>query len=230
MNLAIFDLDGTLVDDTKVDWECYARALELEFRLDISNLTWDENTHVTGLGITRWAFQQVFGRYPEAEEIQRLIDRFVDLLKASYMSDSQCFNEIPRAGYLLRLLLDTSDWKIAIATGDWHDPATYKLKCAKISIEGIPLSTTDDTLSREGIVRNCTAKAQTHYGADRFSKIVSIGDGSWDVKVAKALRLPFIGVGDKASLTRSGAVHVVQDYRDPESFIELLNEAKVPNF
>lgn len=77
---------------------------------------------------------------------------------------------------------------------------------------------------------HCIAKAQVHYQVDKFAKIVSIGDGAWDIKTAKALRLPFIGVGDKAHLTRLGAVHVVQDYREPDGFIQLLENAKIPNF
>lgn len=75
---------------------------------------------------------------------------------------------------------------------------------------------------------NCIAKAQEHYRVDQFSKVVSIGDGIWDINTAKSLKLPFIGVGDKAHLTRLGAVHVVQDYRDPEGFIQLLENAKLP--
>jgi len=229
MKLAIFDMDGTLTNTNKVDGECFARSLQLEFGVDITSLPWDEDTHITGSGITYWIFQQVFARYPEAEEIQRLINRFVGLLKEAHQASPQFFNEIAGAGYLLRLLSGTSDWKIAIATGDWYAPATHKLKCAKIPIEGIPLSTSDDVFSREDIVTNCIAKAQIHYGVDRFSKIVSIGDGVWDIKTAKALRLSFIGVGDVAYLTRWGVVHVVQDYCDPEGFIQLLEDAEMPN-
>jgi phosphoglycolate phosphatase-like HAD superfamily hydrolase len=224
MKLAIFDNDGTLVDTDQADEDCFARALELEFGTTGASMNWADYTHVTDSGITREIFQQVFGRYPEPEEIRRLTDRFVDLLK----SYSQRFNEIPGARDLLRLLSDTSDWKIAIATGGWYAPATYKLKCANISIEDIPLSTADDVISREDIVRDCIAKAQTHYGVNRFSKIVSVGDGVWDVKTAKKLGLPFIGVGDEARLRGWDAFHVVQDYRDPMGFIQLLEEAQIP--
>jgi len=83
MKLAIFDMDGTLTNTNKVDGECFARSLQLEFGVDITSLPWDEDTHITGSGITYWIFQQVFARYPEAEEIQRLINRFVSLLKES---------------------------------------------------------------------------------------------------------------------------------------------------
>lgn len=238
MNLAIFDIDGTLVDTNQVDGECFVRAVELEFGVtsvneewklgEVSLGRWDSYPHITDSGITREVFQRAFARYPEAGEIQRLSDRYIRLLKASYESGPQRFREVNGAGNLLRRLSGRPDWKIGMATGGWRALATYKLTCAKIPVEDIPISTSDDAISRQDIVKECVARARNHHRVDRFSKTVSIGDGVWDVETARALELPFIGVGDEARLREWGAFHVVQDYRDPMGFIQLLEEAQIP--
>ncbi|OGG57265.1 MAG: hypothetical protein A3F84_12060 [Candidatus Handelsmanbacteria bacterium RIFCSPLOWO2_12_FULL_64_10] len=238
MNLAIFDIDGTLIDTNRVDGECYARAMELEFGVSSVNEEWrwgnknlgrwDSYPHITDSGITAEIFQRAFARGPRAEEIQLFIERYVNLLKASYASEPHLFNEVPGAGNILRQLSATSDWKVGIATGGWRALATYKLRCARISTEGVPCSTSNDAVSREDIVNTCIAKAQSHYDTGRFSKIVSIGDAAWDVRTARALGLPFIGVGNEDRLRRLGAVHTVQDYSDPERFIQVLESAAPP--
>jgi phosphoglycolate phosphatase-like HAD superfamily hydrolase len=239
VNLAIFDIDGTLTDTNKVDGACYGRAMELEFGVtsvdrewkfgEVSLGRWDTYPHITDSGIIREIFQRAFKRDPEAEEIRRFIERYVGLLKESYRSSPHHFNQIAGAGHILRHLSETPAWKIGIATGGWFALATYKLKCTGISTAGIPLSTADDAVSREDIVKSCVARAQSHYRVGRFSKIVSIGDGAWDIKTARALGLPFIGVGDPKRLTQEGAVHTVQDYRDPDGFVGLLEKAEMPS-
>jgi len=238
VNLAIFDIDGTLTDTNRVDGACYGRAMELEFGVisvgkewkfgEVSLGRWDTYPHITDSGIIREIFQRAFRCDPEAEEIRRFIERYVGLLKESYESSPHHFSQIAGAGHILRQVSKTSDWRVGIATGGWFALATCKLKCAGISTEGIPLSTADDAVSREDIVKSCMAKSQSHYRVDRFSKIVSIGDGVWDIKTARALRLPFIGVGDTKRLMQEGAVHTVQDYRDPDGFIGLLEKAEIP--
>jgi phosphoglycolate phosphatase-like HAD superfamily hydrolase len=240
MNLAIFDIDGTLAATNRVDGECFVRAVEMtfgvtsvdeEWRLGERGLgKWYEYPHITDAGIAREVFQRAFARWPEAEEIQRLADRYIGLLQASYASEPRRFREIAGAGDLLRRLSGLPDWRVAVATGGWRALATYKLQCARIPVEGLPFSTSDEGISREEIVTDCVARARAHYGIDRFARIVSIGDGAWDVKTARALGLPFIGVGEEARLTGWGALHVVQDYRDPVAFIRLLEEAQIPNY
>ena len=156
-----------------------------------------------------------------------MMNRLVSLLKDSFKADPRYFSEVLGARSLLLELPDMTDWKIAIATGGWHRSADFKLQCLGLSTKGIPISTADDAVSRECIVTSCITKAKLHYGVDRFSKIVSIGDGVWDIGTANNLSLPFIGVGDKTYLERFGATHTVQDFRDVDHFVHLL-EVVIP--
>ena len=64
-----------------------------------------------------------------------------------------------------------------------------------------------------------------------FARIVSIGDGLWDVRTARKLNFPFLGIGSGAreeELRRAGATHVLQDFADYDGLIQYLEEAEVP--
>ena len=226
MKLAIFDIDGTIINTNKIDGGCFAQALRIEFGITSINTNWAEYKHATDSSITREIFQQKFTRSPKTEEIQRFVKRFVSLLKALYLSDPECFHEILGSKLLVQLLSINSDWKIGMATGGWFASSVYKLNCAGIHFEGIPFTAADDAITREDVVLKCIAKAQVYYGVNKFSKIVSVGDAIWDIQTAKSLKLPFIGVGDKDHLTRLGVNHTIQNYSDLQSFIQLLEKVE----
>ena len=63
------------------------------------------------------------------------------------------------------------------------------------------------------------------------NETLEVGDTVRDVRTAKNLRLPFIGVarGSKADVLRdNGAHHVIEDYHDIERCLRYLEEAKTP--
>jgi len=73
--------------------------------------------------------------------------------------------------------------------------------------------------------------AQQTYGQSRFERIVSVGDGIWDVQAATNLGIPFVGVGKgerEHSLRQAGATHVLESYSDYRQLINCLEEAEVP--
>jgi phosphoglycolate phosphatase-like HAD superfamily hydrolase len=69
------------------------------------------------------------------------------------------------------------------------------------------------------------------HGVKGFSRILSIGDGVWDVRAARSLKLPFVGIGRGAGAERLaglGASHVLPDFRDLGTVFKAMNEALVP--
>ena len=50
-------------------------------------------------------------------------------------------------------------------------------------------------MKREEIVSAAIKNALTYYHADKFERVISVGDGLWDLLTAKNLDLEFIGVG-----------------------------------
>ena len=228
MKLAVFDIDGTLLDTNRVDADCYVRALEIELGIVGVGQDWDRFTHVTASGILAEIFQKNFNRPPDIEIFQKVEDSFVGLLKQAHQSDPRQFTEIKGARDMLRHLSRTDDWATAIATGDWRASAAFKMECAGLSLDDYPSSTSDDSPAREELVRLSIARAKALYGAEKFSRIVCIGDGRWDIRAAARLELPFIGVGDEDFLQGLGANDVVNNYNDIEGFVRLLDSAQRP--
>lgn len=119
--------------------------------------------------------------------------------------------EIPGAGAFVTLLL-ARGWRIALCTGAWGDSARLKLSRAGLPRD-LPLASCDDDISREGILR----QGITFAGGSEEDTVVSFGDAPWDVRAARSLHMPFIGIASglrAEELRRSGAAEVCEDFRD----------------
>jgi phosphoglycolate phosphatase-like HAD superfamily hydrolase len=153
------------------------------------------------------------------------------LLEDYRVKDSSLFAEIAGAASMLERLNQEPEWKVAIASGGWRDSAILKLKAARIEANNCPAAFADDGYSREEILQSAISKAKSLYQQNRFARIVSIGDGVWDVRTARNLEFPFLGIGiedAERKLRRAGASHVIKDFADYEKLIRYLTEAKVP--
>ncbi|MEK6279695.1 MAG: HAD family hydrolase [Acidobacteriota bacterium] len=231
MKLAIFDIDGTLTNTNSVDDECFVKSLAEAHAITEIDTDWAAYPHTTDSGITRHVFQKQFGRDPEEPELEKLKDSFVRMLSAQYLSDSSNFAEIAGASVALTRLRQEPDWAVAIATGCWRESALLKLRAAKIDVDGIPAAYAEDGLSREEILEAAVSQSLAQQGLGSFEKIVSIGDGLWDVRTARHLNFAFLGVGcgeSGAMLYRAGAKHVIEDFADYDQLVRFLNEAEVP--
>jgi len=231
VKLAIFDIDGTLTNTNSVDNDCFVKALAEAHAITNIDTDWATYPHTTDSGITLHIFQEKFGRSPEETELGEFKRCFVNMLSDQYQSNSSSFAEIAGASIALNRLKRESDWVVAIATGCWRESALLKLKAAKLDIDGIPAAYAEDGLSREDILKAAVAQSLEHYRVRSFGKIVSIGDGLWDVRAAGRLHFAFLGVGcgeAAARLRRAGAKHVIEDFSDYGQLLRLLIEAEIP--
>jgi len=230
MNLAIFDIDGTLTNTNVIDAQCYVRAVEAEFGIDATGLNWADYTYVTDIGITNQMFQERFGRLPAADEVARLRRRLVDLLEQAFGTTPHAFTEIAGANAALDWLRGQPGWVVAIATGCWQASARMKLRSARIAADDIPAAFCEDGHSREDVVQAARDRALAHHRLESFDRVVSIGDGPWDITTAKRLTLPFVGVCADGghSLRRRGVSHVMRDLTDNHALLHCLLEANVP--
>ena len=231
MNLAIFDIDGTLTKTDSIDDVCFVQALADSHSITGISTDWAGYSHTTDSGITLDIFRERFSRAPEEAELLKFKSHFVRLLEDYRIKDSSLFAEIAGAASMLERLNQEPEWKVAIASGGWRDSAILKLKVAGIEANNFPAAFADDGYSREEILQSAITKAENLYQQNRFARIVSIGDGLWDVRTARNLEFPFlgIGVGDaERKLRRAGATHVIKDFEDYEKLIRCLMEAKVP--
>ncbi len=231
MNLAIFDIDGTLTNTNGVDDKCFVTALSEVHAITGINTDWSTYPHTTDSGITSHVFKERFGRDPESVELDRLKSCFVDLLNEQHKANSSNFAPIAGAALALSRLQREPDWTVAIATGAWRESALLKLKVANINVNGLPAAFAEDGLSRESILKSAVAKALEKGRVNSFEKTVSIGDGLWDVRTARSLDFAFLGIGraeTAVKLTQAGAKNVIADFVDYDVFIKSLIEAEVP--
>lgn len=231
MKLAILDIDGTLTDTSHVDTICFTRAVAETHGVMEIGASWTNCPHVSDSGVAHQIFLDHFNREPTDEDLSPLKTRFFDLLHQHHALDPAYFAEIPGAQQMVAQLAQKDDWVITIATGCWHGSAKMKLAAAGIELERFPGGFAEDARPREGIVQAAIDRARQHYGIGNFTRIVSVGDGLWDVRTAANLGLNFVGIasGDRAqTLNHAGARHIVGDYRDINRFFEFLNLAEIP--
>lgn len=232
MNLAIFDIDGTLTKTDQIDDICFVRAMADAHAITNVSTDWAGYSHTTDSAITLEIFKHQFNRLPEEAELVKFKSHFVRLLEDYQAKDSSLFAEIAGASSMLRRLNQEHNWRVAIATGGWRVSAALKLKVAGIEADAFPAAFADDGLSREEILQLAISKAETWYQQNHFARIVSIGDGIWDVRTAHNLKFPFIGIAaeDDAEkrLRRAGATHIIKDFIGYERFISYLTKAEVP--
>jgi phosphoglycolate phosphatase-like HAD superfamily hydrolase len=232
MKLVIFDIDGTLTQTSHIDAICYTRAFADTHGLDVLAEHWSDCPHVSDSGVTRHLFQHYFGRDPSDHESGAIKQRLVDLLEESRRTDRSYFAEIPRAAETFNQLVESRGWSKAIATGCWQPSAEMKLRAASINYQGVPGGFAEDGIARELIVGAAISRSLNHYRRDNFDRIVSVGDGVWDVNTAARLGLAFIGVAGGAraeTLREAGAKHVIPDFEDARRFFECLEEAEAPD-
>ncbi len=227
MKLAVFDIDGTLTETNKVDDECFIRAFAASHQITNIETDWTKYTHVTDSGLVSEIFNQRLGRSPNEEDFLAFKSRFIENLNEFASKDETLFAEVSNAKAMLEKLKLEKDWVIALATGCFYDSAKLKLEKAKIDVKDFPIGTADDAISREEILQTAIEKSLEKYGLEEFEKIVSIGDGVWDVQTAKNLSLDFIGIasGKRAeALREEGADYTIKDFRDYENFLSYLNK------
>ena len=231
MNLVIFDIDGTLTDTNEVDEAGFAQAVMREFGFTGFSTDWSDYEHC----VDRFIVGELVHRYAQravtAEELERFQNTFLQVLRDACTEAPERFTPIAGAAKLLARLREDANQAIAFATGGYRLTAGFKLEQAGLEVADLPLASADDGLSREEIIGTAQARAGRAYGVSHFARIVSVGDGLWDLRTARSLNLPFMGVGVGARAERlraAGAGAVVADYREVDAILRLLASTRVP--
>lgn len=231
MKLAIFDIDGTLTETNEVDSVCFVRAMADAHAVEGMDTNWGGYAHTTDSFITREILRERFGRAPDEGELTKFRSRFVSLLEDYRAKDATLFAEVGGASKALARLGREHGWGLAVASGCWRGSGEMKLRAAGLELGDVPAAFAEDGLSREEILLAAVGRAREFYGLESFERVVSLGDGLWDVRAARNLGFAFVGVGGgvrAARLRRAGASHVVGDFKDYGRLIRCLSEAEVP--
>jgi phosphoglycolate phosphatase-like HAD superfamily hydrolase len=227
--LAIFDIDGTLTDTNGVDDECYRAAVAEALGVPERDIDWSGAAHVTDAGILDFLCTVHRRSSPTPDDLARARTGFITRLTESLERFPTRFVPIPGAPDALPYLA-TTGWRVAFATGGWGPSARMKLSAAGIPFDEAVLACADDALTRAEIVQLARARAERVYQC-QFGRVVSLGDGSWDVQTAAALQLPFVGIGggERANRLRAcGATTVLPDYANLGAFMAAIESATPP--
>ena len=207
MNLVMLDIDGTLTQSYEYDREIF--GLAIAEMLGCPPVDADLNGYVdkTSLGVTLEAISRLTGRSPKEDEIEEVKRRVLRHLERMYRESPGNFGEVPGASRFLERLRKLDGAAIAIATGCWRSEALFKLRASGLSVDGIPMATSDDNRDRKRIMEIAAGRAQDFYACPGFERVVYLGDGLWDLQTSRSLGYSFIGIGPR-----------VQTLKDSEAF------------
>jgi beta-phosphoglucomutase-like phosphatase (HAD superfamily) len=226
MNIAVFDIDGTLTQTCNRYDEYYAQAVEEALGVDISR-SWSDYVHSTDSGIMHEVCIRDTGLPPRPDQIAAAQERYLRKLRIVYTGGEA----IAGAGALIEVLASSSLWAIALATGNWAGAARFKLARAGITADSNPWATADDALDRKEIITLAIDRSAERLGLSRFDRIVYVGDAAWDVAAAHALGLAFVRRGSGLSNVQNHLRPSLSliDFRDQRAVFEALAGASVPS-
>lgn len=135
--LIIFDVDGTLCDTKEVEGRCYVEAIENVSGHSVASIDWSRYPEATSSAITQHLLSE-FG-VPNGAAVEKLVlAEFVARLDSESRRRPDSFRPTAGALELFENLGQREGYRIAIATGCWHDSAMLKLKRSGFRIEASP--------------------------------------------------------------------------------------------
>jgi phosphoglycolate phosphatase-like HAD superfamily hydrolase len=206
----VFDVDGTLIGGESTDWECFGAAFKEVAGFVLSEKFFAGIEEITAQAIVHQALGSLSAEEKRLKE--RLVcQEYLRRLQAAHQSDPGCFSAIEGAVTLIQELKEKGI-PIAIATGDWRETISFKLRAAGILHDNIPMVTSSEFYSRSDIIAAAVAKA-----GRPLDEAIYVGDGLWDLRACGKLGIRFIGTGHREKkLREAGATHVLRDLSPPE--------------
>ena len=184
--LYVFDIDGTVTNTSNQYYNAFVNAIKL---FGVPNIESDltKYTHFTDSHILEYNLKR---KYTQQELIN--FENFV--LQELKLQPS--FGELKGAVKFIENIEQSEDKFHAYATGSLYKTAVYKLQKIGLKNQDHLIAAANNFLSREEIVNHAISIAEKENNI-KFDKIISLGDGVWDLKTAQNLNLEFIGIGEK---------------------------------
>ncbi len=224
MNLVMLDIDGTLTQSYEYDREIFGLAIAEVLGCQPIDADLNKYKDKTSIGVTQEAIRCATGRNSTVEEINEVKRRVLLRLERKYQESPKIFCEVPGAAGFLEKLRKLNGVAIAIATGCWLNEALFKLKASGLSVDGIPMATSDDNRNRRKIMRIAAEKARDFNACPRFEKVVYLGDGSWDLQFSRSLGYGFIGIGPRVrELKETEAIYWYPDFLEVEAVLASIS-------
>lgn len=215
--LIIFDIDGTLCDTHEVDARCHVEAFEAVTGRSLATVDWSLYPEATSAAIVQDILSEM-GIENAVDTEQRILEDFIARLETEARRKPELFRPVDGALELFEDLRQSHTYKVAIATGDWHESAKLKLRLSGFNTDDVPFASSSDARRRTDIIALAALRA-----GFEVSDAVYIGDGLWDIKAARELGMEFVGVGtDHERLRQHGASRVLASFADKSLFFNFL--------
>jgi FMN phosphatase YigB (HAD superfamily) len=190
MRAIIFDIDGTLLHSNKLDDETYALVIrEVLGPVKIRN-SWSQYKNISGSG-TLLEILEDNGIGNTAAALRAVDDAFVARI-SKHIEEHGPIPEVPGAKDFVSRLAESGDFQIAYATSGWFGSARIKLNSSRFPLDGIPLASCNDHISKVAIMTHAFDQL-----TPPFESITYYGDGEWDRTAADTLGWTFVPVGEK---------------------------------
>lgn len=209
-NLIVFDIDGTVANSEKQHGASINYGFEQTGCHDI-NRDWNSYDHVTD--------NHVYSKIFELNHQRPATHADIDIFQGHVMhklNSLERIQEIPGAVDFIQRVWDSESWDLTFATGSLYETALKKLGDPGIKFKPSIVIASNRIESREGIIQAATEAAKRMFQVSHYEKILSCGDALWDVKTAKKLNLPLLGVGfdHKEELLEAGVKHHIDNWLD----------------
>lgn len=208
-SLIVFDIDGTLCDSVGLHQNAFAQALR---KIGVQSVPSELNgfKYHTDSYIAR----TIYEADQKTDFSNAKLKAFEKLIWQAIQNITIC--EIPGAAQSLHYLHSQTDFGICFATGSLQKPAQHKLSSVGIPFKEEQLTTANEFEDREKIVEAAIKKALHFYQTESLDRIISVGDGLWDLVAAQNLNIEFIGIGavNKEVMLEHGMTAHCNDFND----------------
>ena len=205
-SLIVFDIDGTLTDSVKAHQRAFTETL---FEIGVSEINSEYKSfkHHTDSFIAKEIYENNQKTIFSTDKIHQFENRLFEKIKRLN------FNEVKGAKEIVNKIHKETEYGVCYATGSLRKPAEHKLKSIGIEFEEWQLVASDKIFEREKIVQQAIKNSSDNYKVQSFKRVISVGDGLWDLLTADNLNLEFIGIGEenKDLLIKNGAMKVFRD-------------------
>ena len=221
----MFDVDGTLVRSNEYDAECYVNAVSTTLGISVVDTVWENYEHVSDSGVLDELVRRNYDRPPTEKELNQVKASFLMELDLAFDRKPHLVRPIDGAISFLARVRSKPDLVVSIATGGWEKSCRKKLMHSGVSVDGIPLASADDALSRVDIMKASQCKAGNVYEQSTFKSVTYVGDASWDLKASMELGWHFIAVGEPIlSYVNDRPQFWVKDFTDDQVMSDILEK------
>ncbi|WP_081536371.1 HAD family hydrolase [Rhodovulum sp. P5] len=218
-SVIVFDIDGTLTDSVAPHQAAFEAALR-SFPFPALRTDWASYKHHSDSAIVQEAWEEAgFDGHPDMDGVEAQYRLALDNTICAHP-----ILEIPGSSAFLSALEQTQ-WVACFATGSFRYGALRKLDALACPVDLDLLVTASEYQTREDIVAASIESARSRHSISDLDRVLSVGDGLWDLFTARNLGLEFLGVGGdrKADQLRAQDARVVADLAAGLELLDDLN-------